>query len=282
MQTAWITGAHGLLGSHLLRASPCYAPAWQAIGLARAQLDLTDFGAVRRLFHEHRPQLLIHCAALSRSPACAENPALARKLNVEVTACLSELAAAIPFIFFSSDLVFDGRSGNYDEKAAPNPLSVYAATKVAAEQIVLANPRHTVVRISLNGGASPAGDHGFNEEMRRAWQAGKTLKLFTDEFRSPMPAAVTARAIWELAARNRPGLYHLAGRERLSRWQIGQHIAARWPQLNPRIEPCSRKDYTGPSRPADTSLDCARIQKLISFPLPGLGEWLEANTDEPF
>jgi len=234
------------------------------------------------MFREQNPQLVVHCAALSRSQACQENPALARKLNLEVTACLAELAADVPFILFSSDLVFDGRTGSYDESAQPNPLSVYAETKIAAERSVLANPRHTVVRISLNGGASPTGDRGFNEEMRRAWQAGRILRLFTEEFRCPMPAAATARAIWELAAQNRPGLYHLAGRDRLSRWQIGQLIAARWPQLNPRIEPCSRTDYTGPARPADTSLDCAKIQRLLSFPLPGLGEWLKANPNEPF
>src|SRR5437899_3272551 len=156
--TTWITGGGGLIGNALLQSAPRYAPERQVIGLTRPQLDLTDFDAVARMFHQQPPQLIIHCAALSRSPECEKNPALARTLNVEVTACLSELAADIPFILFSTELVFDGRTGNYDENAQPNPLSVYAETKVAAEQIVLANPRHTVVRISLNGGASPSGD----------------------------------------------------------------------------------------------------------------------------
>ena len=243
----WVTGAGGLIGNYLVRAAPRSAQDWQVIGLTRAQLDLTDFDAVGAAFMEHRPQLIVHCAALSSSPACQENPSLARKVNVEATTRLVELAADIPFIFFSSDLVFDGRQGNYDESARPNPLSVYAETKIAAEQVVLANPRHTVVRISLNGGASPTGDRGFNEQMRRAWQAGKTLKLFVDEFRCPMPAIVTARAIWELVAQSKPGLYHLAGSQRLSRWQMGQLIAARWPQLNPRLEPASSK-WTSPAR----------------------------------
>ena len=278
----WITGANGLIGNYLMQTAPHVAPQWEVMGLTRAQLDVTDFNAVREQFRARKPQLLIHCAALSRSPACQENPSLARKLNVEATACLAELAADIPFILFSSDLVFDGRQGNYDESARPNPLSVYAETKIAAEQVVLANPKHTVVRISLNGGASPTGDRGFNEEMRRAWRVEKTLKLFVDEFRCPMPAIVTARAIWELVARCKPGLYHLAGSQRLSRWQMGQLIAARWPQLNPRLEPASRKFYAGPPRPPDTSLNCARIQNLLSFPLPGLGEWLMANPNEPF
>jgi dTDP-4-dehydrorhamnose reductase len=266
----------------LLRTTPEFKEPTTVVGLTRAQLDLTDFGAVRREFSRQQPRLLIHCAALSKSPECQANPALARRLNVEATAHLAELAADIPMFFLSSDLVFDGQAGNYDEFAAINPLSVYGETKVAAERVLLANPRHTVIRTSLNGGASLAGNRGFNEEMRRAWQAGESLRLFTDEFRSPIFAQVTARAVWELAERNQPGLYHVAGSERLSRWQIGQLVAVRWNQLNPKIEPASLREYRGAPRPPDCSLNCAKAQALLSFPLPGLTHWLAENPDEVF
>jgi dTDP-4-dehydrorhamnose reductase len=252
------------------------------LGLTRVQLDLTDLPAVSRRFAEDRPQLVIHCAALSKSPECQADPAGAWKINMEATRALADLSAAIPLIFFSTDLIFDGQKGRYVETDSPHPLSVYADTKLAAEEIVLRNPNHSVVRTSLNGGTSPRGDRGFNEEMRRAWQAGKTLKLFIDEFRCPIPAAVTARAVWELAARGAPGLYHLAGAERLSRWQIGQLLAARWPELNPKIRKGSLREYEGPPRSPDTSLDCGKIQKLLSFPLPGLTDWLAANPSETF
>jgi dTDP-4-dehydrorhamnose reductase len=218
---------------------------------------------------------------MSKSPVCEKEPALAHRINVEATSHLAELAANIPFVFFSSDLVFDGRQGNYDESAAPNPLSVYARTKAGAERVVLTNPNHTVIRTSLNGGISPAGDRGFNEEIRRAWQEGRMLTFFTDEFRCPIPVVATARAVWELVATNRPGLYHLAGAERLSRWQIGQLLATRWPQISPKMQPGSLKDYRGAPRSPDTSLNCAKIQKLLSFPLPAFTEWLAAHPKEP-
>jgi dTDP-4-dehydrorhamnose reductase len=278
----WITGAGGLIGGCLLKAGPAFFPSNPVVGLTRPDLDLTNYNLLRRQFQRQRPRIVVHCAALSRSPACQADPALARKLNVEVTKVLADLAADIPFLFFSTDLVFDGMAGNYDESAAVNPLSVYAETKVLAERIVLANPGHTVIRTSLNGGCSPAGDRGFNEEMRNAWRAGKTLRLFTDEFRSPVPAVVTARATWELALSARPGLYHVAGSERLSRWQIGQLVSARCPDLKPRLEPASLAEYAGAPRPPDTSLNCAKAQKLLSFGLPGLGAWLEANPQAPF
>ena len=282
MKTIWITGTGGLIGSYLARCAPRCAPQADVVALTRDRLDLSNALAVRAEFRRQPPQLVIHCAALSKSPDCQANPALARKLNVEVTAQLAELAAHIPFFFLSSDLVFDGRSGNYDEAAAVNPLSVYGETKAAAEQIVLGNPSHTVLRLSLNGGTSPSGDRGFNEQMRRVWQAGQTLRLFTDEYRSPIHAEATARAIWELASRGAPGLYHLCGSERLSRWQIGQLIAARWPQLQPRIQAGSLKEYQGAPRAPDTSLNCAKVQRFLSFPLPGLTGWLAAHPEEAF
>jgi dTDP-4-dehydrorhamnose reductase len=279
---AWITGAGGLIGNYLVQTAPAYAPALQVVGLTREQLDLMDSAGVARRFRRDNPSLVIHCAALSRSPECQANPELAHKLNVEVTALLAGFAADISFVFFSSDLVFDGREGNYDETAKVNPLSVYAQTKIEAEKIVLANPKHTVVRTSLNGGLSPKGDRGFNEQLRKAWEAGKTLTLFTDEFRCPICAGVTARAVWELAQLNQPGLYHLAGNQRLSRWQIGELLAARWPQLHPKIVPGAAADYPGAPRALDTSLNCEKIQRLLSFPLPGLSAWLDAHPDEIF
>jgi dTDP-4-dehydrorhamnose reductase len=247
------------------------------IGLTRTLVDLADFDTLRRRFEADRPQCILHCAAMSKTNECQAHPELARKHNVEVTARLAELAADIPFLFFSTDLVFDGRLGNYDESAATNPLGIYAETKVAAERLVLANPKHTVVRTSLNGGASPTGNRGFNEEMRRLFQTGQTLRLFADEFRSPISASVTARAIWELVQHAPPGLYHLAGSERLSRYQIGLRLAARWPGLNPKIEAASLKEYQGAPRAPDTSLNSSKLQQHLSFQLPGLTEWLKEN-----
>ncbi len=279
---AWVTGAGGLIGNCIVQAATTAAPDWQARGLTREELDLTDETAVRTAFLRERPALVIHCAAMSRSPDCQADPAQARRANVDVTGFLARLAAGIPFVFFSTDLVFDGREGNYDEAAVVNPLSVYAETKAMAEQEVLSNPRHTVVRTSLNGGTSPKGDRGFNEEIRRAFKAGRPLRLFTDEFRCPIAAEVTARAVWELVGCDRPGLYHLAGAERLSRWKIGDLLARRWPQLNPKVEAGSLREYSGAPRPPDTSLNCEKLQGLLSFPLPGLTRWLAEHPDVVF
>jgi dTDP-4-dehydrorhamnose reductase len=279
---AWITGANGLIGNYLVQTAPKFATAWRVRALTRNQFDLLDFAAVRREFEKDKPQLVIHCAAMTGIAETQTNPMLARRVNVEITRLLTELSAEIGFVFFSSDLVFDGRKGNYAEPDPVNPIHIYGETKVAAEKVILKNPRHLVVRTSINGGISRGGKRGFNEQLRLAWQSGQKMKLFTDEFRCPIFAGETARTVWELVAQNRAGLLHVAGAEKLSRWQIGQLLAKRWPELKVDIEPGSARDFPGPPRAPDTSLNISKAQSILSAPLLGLTKWLAANPHEPF
>jgi dTDP-4-dehydrorhamnose reductase len=278
---AWITGAGGFIASYLVREAARAATGMEIIGLRRPEFDLGDLHSIDRRFAGDRPDLILHCAALSRMNECQANPALAHQLNVAATRHLADLAAEIPLLFLSSDLVFDGTRGWYQEEDSVNPLSVYAESKAAAEQMVLRHRRHFVVRLSLTAGVSTGG-RAFNEVTRRAWQEGRETPLFIDEFRCPLAAAVAAQAIWELVQRGQPGLYHLGGSERLSRLEIGHVLARRWAgQPAPQIRATSLRDYTGPRRPADTSMNCARVQSVLSFPLPAFSRWVDEHPEEP-
>ena len=77
---------------------------------------------------------------------------------------------------------------------------VYGETKAEAEVEVLKNPKHLVIRTSINAGTSPSGDRGFDEEMCNAWRSGKTLRLFGDEYRTPIAAEDTAGPSWNSPA----------------------------------------------------------------------------------
>jgi dTDP-4-dehydrorhamnose reductase len=178
--------------------------------------------------------------------------------------------------------VFDGEKGNYVETDAVNPTSVYGETKAAAEEILRAHPHCLILRCAINAGKSPTGDRGFNETMRAAWQGGQMFRLFTDEFRCPIPANATARATWELVGQNATGTFHLGGAEKISRHRIGEILAARRPEWLAQIAATSRKEYSGAPRPGDVSLNCVKVQKLLSFPLPKFGEWVAANPGEIF
>jgi dTDP-4-dehydrorhamnose reductase len=282
-QLAWITGTNGLIGNYLVQTAPKFAPSWQVRALTRTDFDLLDFAAIRREFQKDNPQLVIHCAAITNVAEAQKNPAFAQRVNVGITKQLAELAAEIPFVFFSTDLVFDGRKGNYAETDAVNPLHIYGETKVAAEKSVLQNPRHLVVRTSINGGVSLSGSRAFNEQLRRAMQTpGQRMTLFTDEFRSPIPAAETARAVWELVGKKCMGIFHIAGAEKLSRLRIAQLLRQRWPEIKAKAQSGSAKDFAGLPRALDTSFDISKAQKILSAPLPKFSEWLAANPEEKF
>ena len=263
-----------MIGQYLVKTASRLAPGWAVQRLSRAELELTETSKVKARIHALKPDLLIHCAALSRTKACEQNPDEARRINVEVTAHLAQLSQDIPFIFLSSGEVFDGKTGWYGEEDEPNPINVYGQTKLEAEQAVLRNPRHTVVRIVLTAGTSETGDRSFVEEMCRAAKAGKDVTLYADEFRCPLPAAVIARTVWELVDRKQPGLYHLGGSERLSRWEIGETLLPWCPELKGHLIKGSARNHVGSPRPADLSLRCDKIQRLLSFPIPGFREWL--------
>lgn len=272
-----ITGAAGLIGSYLVRTAARWVPDWQVYGMTRRDADLTDHGQVTALWSRLQPQAVIHCAALSRAGQCEADPALAREINVHATRRLAELARDKPFLFLSSDQVFDGTNGWYVETDEVRPLNVYGQTKAEAERVVLQNDAHTVIRIALTAGCSETSDRSFVEGMRKACRLGQRLTLFTDEFRCPLPAGVVARAVWELLDHERPGLYHLGGSERMSRWDIGLALVRWHPELSPCLQAGSIKDYRGPARPADLSMRSDKIQKLLSFPLPGFRDWLASR-----
>jgi dTDP-4-dehydrorhamnose reductase len=275
---AIITGAAGLIGQYLVKTAPRWASHWDVQGLTRADLELTDRANIERTWQSIKPTAVIHCAALSRTKDCEQHPEQARRINVEVTAHLAQLSRDIPFIFLSSGELFDGKTGWYGETDEPNPINVYGQTKLEAEQAVLQNPEHTVVRIVLTAGTSETGDRSFVEEMCRTAKAGKDVTLYADEFRCPLPAGVIARAVWELVDRKQPGLYHLGGSERLSRWEIGETLLPWYPELKGRLMAGSARNHVGSFRPADLSLRCEKIQRLLSFRIPGFREWLNERS----
>ncbi len=156
------------------------------------------------------------------------------------------------------------------------PLSCYAQSKAEAEVLDLFNTMHTVVRTSLTAGQSPMRNRGIEEQLKLRWFKGETVRLFEDEFRKPIAAKVIAQVTLKLVAANQTGLYHLAGSERMSRYEIGRLIADIFSEINSKIKPCSLSEHKGIPRPAHTSLNCAKLENLLSFPVPSLRKSLAA------
>ncbi|MGB0580570.1 MAG: SDR family oxidoreductase [Limisphaerales bacterium] len=279
MAKVWVTGAAGLIGNEIVRGAGQWATDHEVIPITRTELDLTDLTAIESRFQADDPDAVIHCAAMSRPVDCAQQPELARRVNVDATGKLAELFADRFLLYFSTDLVLDGAKGDYTEEDPPNPLHDYGKSKLAGEEVVRPFDHHAIVRSALTFGTSLKGDRAFNEQMRGQLQAGQNFTLFDDEYRCPLNAEVTARAVWELMNLQVGGVFLLGGPEKVSRWQIGKALYDRWGDVSGTIKPGSLKDYDGPPRAADLSMNCRKLQALLSFPLPGFHEWLAANPD---
>lgn len=282
VETVWVTGASGFLGRYMVAALQARPRRWEIIPITRDILDITATQEVRRFFTRRPPTVIVHCAALADTARCEAHPRQSHAVNVEATRTLAELAQDARLAFLSTDLVFDGNRGDYTEEDAPNPLNLYGCHKLEAERAVLAHRRHLVVRTSLNAGASPSGNRSFNEQMKNVWKQGRTVTLFRDEFRNPIAAELTARAVRRLVEDGRSGLFHVAGRERWSRLEMGAICRARYGADAGKIVSGTLREFAGPRRAPDTTLNCRKVQRLLPFPLLGLKEWLDSNPEAPF
>jgi dTDP-4-dehydrorhamnose reductase len=217
-----------------------------------ATVDLAVPAAARALVERERPSVVFFCAYDKSNPAVT--------VDAAVTAARAAAALAARFVFFSTDLVFDGRLGGYSELAPTSPLSSYAAMKCEAEALVAAeHPGALIVRTSLLVGESGV-------VMRPAYECdtlvrGQPATLYRDEWRSPSHADDVARAAWELCMLEVTGVFHVAGPERLSRAELGRILCALF-----RFNPALIREVDRPaSRPRDTSLDSRRAAALLGW-----------------
>jgi dTDP-4-dehydrorhamnose reductase len=281
-----VTGASGQLGAYLLQElHRCSAPvqAWSGsrqgdlFGVPLRPVDLTDPFQVARAFAETRPDVILHTAALASVADCERDPDLACLVNAMGTAVLADLAATAHarLVLISTDLVFDGESPPYRESDPPQPLTVYARTKLEAENV--RSLRNTViVRISLLFGPSQNGRPSFFDSQSDALRQGKPLTLFADEWRTPLALTTAARALLDIARSDVTGVLHLGGPERLSRLEMGQRLAGFLGVSSPNIVAASRLKASEP-RPRDVSLDSSCWREL--FPGSAWPCWDEALRD---
>ncbi|MBC7931195.1 MAG: dTDP-4-dehydrorhamnose reductase [Rubrivivax sp.] len=201
-----ITGAGGLVGGSLARR---FADRHGVLAPARAQLDVTDGDAVKRLVQAETAQLIINCAVTGVDD-CEHDPDAARKINVEAPRLLATACAEVgaEFLHFSTNYVFGGETEKfYTTEDAPRPINVYGQTKLAGERAALeANARVYVVRTSWVFGA---GKESFLSTAHRELRAGRRVRAITDTWASVTYVEDLAARVEEILERGRYGVYHV-------------------------------------------------------------------------
>ena len=281
-----ITGSSGLLGLNLaLDAMATH----EVIGVDRAKLksppfpivnaDLLTEGEVERVIEQTQPQWVIHCAALANLEDCESDPDLARRLNADLPRALAKACheRALPMVQISTDAVFDGtKSGSYVESDAPNPVSVYARTKLEGEQAVLeASPEAIVARVNFYGW-SLGGRRSLAEFFYHNLSNNKSMTGYTDVIFCPMHVRHLGGVLLAMLEKKLRGLYHVVGTQPMSKYQFGVEIARRFKMNAGEISPRSINTSSLIAKRANNLfLSIDKLSTDLGLPIPSFSTGLD-------
>ncbi|GIW43244.1 MAG: NAD(P)-dependent oxidoreductase [Candidatus Binatia bacterium] len=236
-----VIGASGFVGRALLEefSGAAEGTYFQHPQAGLRFLDMRDADAVAKMLHEVRPSWVLLPAAQPHVDWCEEHREESREINVQGSANVARAAreAGARVVFFSSDYVFDGASGPYDEGAAPAPVNVYGRQKLEAEQQILeANPANVVVRVcGVYGYESPP--KNFVMTLLRRLQGGETVRVPSDQWGTPTYVRDIARVVRGLVEKGEAGIWHVAGPDWLPRHEFAHRVCAFFGLDAQRIQP---------------------------------------------
>jgi dTDP-4-dehydrorhamnose reductase len=254
-----VIGARGTLGRAFERI--CALRGLDVSMIGRADADATDRDAAAALLRRTAPWAVVNAAGYVRVDDAERERETCWRENVDLAGSLAAAcrAARIPFVTFSSDLVFDGTAGRpYDEADGPSPQNYYGASKAEAERVVLAaDPTALVVRTSAFFG--PWDEHNFAAAVRRALAAGQPFRAAGDVTVSPTYVPDLVHAVLDLLIDEERGVWHLANQAALS-WAAFARAVAAASALDPSlVDECAAADVYGPARrPAFSALTSRR------------------------
>lgn len=280
--TTLITGAGGLLGSHV--AARCAQdghvvavdrrPWWGDTPAESAAGDLLDPGWIEGVITRAQPNVIVHCAAMVDLEACERNPAQAEAVNAGLTRRIARSApAGCLVVYISTDGLFDGREPWRTESSLPCPRTTYGRTKIHGEwETQLATPDHLIVRTNFFGWSSGRKTSSA-EWLFGALERRDPITMFDDFHFTPIYVAHFVRALAALIARRATGIFHVAGADRVTKYDFAMAMAAAAQLDASRVQRGSMRDaMLTADRPADLSLNSDRYTALTGTPVPTVAD----------
>jgi len=233
-----ITGSNGLLGQHLIKLL-IETTVHEIIATGRGDsrlpfasaerhkyfsLDVTNGIAVNNFILLHKPNVIIHAAAMTQPDPCEENPVECWNINVTATRFLVDAAKAIDarFIYISTDFVFDGLHGPYKETDEPGPVNYYGSSKLAAEKSVTTGGlQWAIIRTVLVYGNILVGNRSnIISWVKENLENNRPIKVVSDQWRTPTYVEDLAKGILLVLEKNVTGIYHVSGEQGMSPYDM--------------------------------------------------------------
>ncbi len=245
-------------------------------GVDFLKVDLANSSELKHI-EQFKPNLIIHCAALTNIDVCEDDPEQAYRENVLASRNIAELAnqAGAYLIHISTDAVFDGKKGNYSEADKPNPISVYGKTKLEAEREILSiHPSSSVVRTNIYGW-NKRDKFSLAEWMLSKLENNDELPAFKDIIYSPILVNDLIIQLFALYDKKFSGTIHLAGGQSCSKLDFANILADVFALDESLIKATSIDDldFKAP-RGKNISLDVSHAQELLNTPLPTVRDGL--------
>lgn len=279
MQTVWIAGAAGRVGSEIIKLLGTREVEILATDIE--DLDITRQESVSAFVDMNRPHYIINCAGLTDAQACEEDMELAFKVNALGARNLSTAARKTKarIVQLSTDDVFGGESTvPYTEFDVPNPKTVYGKSKLAGENFVKElTTKHIIVRSSWIYGAGS----DYLEKVLESAERGEDIKAAIDQIAVPTSAKELAKRVIQLMDHAEDGLYHVTCQGSCSRYEYAQEVIRLSGRKVKIIPVIAKEDLLTSMHPSYSVLDNLMMRMTNMDPLPdwktALFEYMREN-----
>jgi dTDP-4-dehydrorhamnose reductase len=292
-----ITGANGFLGHYLTKQlldrsytviatgkGDCRLPYTTAENFHYAAMDFTNPYAVHDVFEKYMPDIVVHAGAMCKPDECEENQWQAYVTNVEGT--LTMLANAEEqqcfFIFLSTDFIFDGVRGMYNEDDLPSPVNFYGKTKAEAEEAVQEyGGDWAIVRTVLVYGKPLTGRSNILSIVKDKLEKGEEYKVVNDQVRTPTYVEDLAAGIISIIEKKVIGIFHLSGEDVLTPYEMAIATARHLDLDSSCIKKVTAADFTQPAiRPPKTGFVIDKAKRILQYKPLSFEEGLKKTFQE--
>lgn len=277
-----ITGSNGLLGQHLVRLLSS-DDAFDVLATSRGpnrlkaasryqyqSLDIAQEAHVHQLMAIHKPDIIIHAAAMTHVDECQRHPEACWKANVEATRYLIRAAKEheCMFLLVSTDFIFDGNKGPYTEEALPNPVNFYGLSKLAAELLLYESGLSWAIArtVLVYGLAEDMSRSNIILWVKQSLEQGKRIRVVNDQWRTPTLVEDLAAGCMLIAEKGASGIFNISGGELLTPYDMAMQTAAYFHLDASLIEMADETTFQQEAkRPPRTGFDISKARSVLGY-----------------